>query len=137
MIPLNLRENEKVRNSIRILWLFNFFQGQVRLRQFLGRVLWLGEAKGPSTAARTGQGTRHCGHLTDYILGTYEIHVHDHLILVNLLFFIIFGLGQVKTISGPTAAVMAGQEAERRVQDRLGGRAPRLGHSRGPGFAAT
>ena len=34
-------------------------------------------------------------------------------------------LGQVKTISGPSAAARTGQGAERRGQDRLGGRALR------------
>ena len=38
---------------------------------------------------------------------------------------IIRGLGQVKTISGPGAVARTGQGAERRGQDRLGGRALR------------
>ena len=41
---------------------FFVIQGQVRLRHFLGRALRLGQARGPSAAARMGQGAERCGH---------------------------------------------------------------------------
>ena len=47
------------------------------------------------------------------------------------LFFIILGLGQVKTGSGSSTAARAGQGAEHCGQGRLGGRALRLGQARG------
>ena len=44
---------------------------------------------------------------------------------ILLFIFYYFRLGQVKTISGPSAAARTGQGAERRCQDRLEGRALR------------
>ena len=40
----------------KILFYFLLFHGQVRFRQFLGKVLLLGQARGPSAVARTGRG---------------------------------------------------------------------------------
>ena len=40
-------------SDLRQLFIFVLFEGQVRLRQFLGRALRLGWARGPSAAART------------------------------------------------------------------------------------
>ena len=41
-------------SDLRQLFIFVLFEGYVRLRQFLGRVLRLGRARGPSAAAVTG-----------------------------------------------------------------------------------
>ena len=40
--------------DLRHLFIFVLFKGSVRLRQFLGRALRLGRARGPSAAARIG-----------------------------------------------------------------------------------
>ena len=41
-------------------------EGWVRLRQFLGRALRLGWARGPSATARMGKGAERCGHGLGY-----------------------------------------------------------------------
>ena len=46
------------------------------------------------------------------------------------------GQVRLKKLSGPSAAARTGQGAERCGQNRLGGRAPRLGQARGPLAAA-
>ena len=50
------------------------FYDQVSLRQFLGRALWLGQAKGLSAEVRIGQGAKRCGRMTFYPCVTCEIH---------------------------------------------------------------
>ena len=47
------------------------FQGYVRLRQFLGRALWLAQARVPSAAARTGQVAGAAG-VKNRSLGNYK-----------------------------------------------------------------
>ena len=47
-------------SDIRQLFIFVLFEGQVRSRQFLCRALRLERARGPSAAARTGQGAGCC-----------------------------------------------------------------------------
>ena len=49
------------------LLLFILLLFRVRLRHFLGRALWLGQARGPSAAASTGQGAGHYSHMVSYI----------------------------------------------------------------------
>ena len=48
-------------SDLRQLFIFVLFEGQVRIRELLGRALRLGRARGPSAAARTGQGAGRCG----------------------------------------------------------------------------
>ena len=52
--PVLLPIRSTVHSFLRQLFIFVLFEGYVRLRQFLGRALRLGRARGPSAAARTG-----------------------------------------------------------------------------------
>ena len=58
---------------------FSNFSKYFKLRQLLGRALRLGQARGPSTGARTGQVGRVLRpHHQLYPCGTYEIHVQKY-----------------------------------------------------------
>ena len=85
--PINFENDHYFNNFQKLVCL----QGQVRLRHYLGRVLRLGQARGPSAAARTGQGADRRGqdrlgsrapraHGQLYLCRIYKIHIKKKLI---------------------------------------------------------
>ena len=84
-LPINFVHDNLFFNKIIYSLLF---QGQVRLIQFPGRALRLGQARGPSAAGRTGkrpsaaarkgQGAVRCGHEVNYI---HVLHIRSMYII--------------------------------------------------------